>query len=132
MSVSDPIADMLTCIRNANRIHREEVLVPASRLKKGVADVLKREGFIADVRTVEDSAQGKLKIYLKYGADGEYVIHRIDRISKPGRRVYSGVGDIEPVFNGIGVSIVSTPAGILSDRECRERRVGGEVLCRVW
>jgi len=132
MSVSDPIADMLTCIRNANRIHRDSLLVPASKLKQGLAEVLKREGFIEDVRFLEESAQGKLKIYLKYGPDGETVIHAIDRVSRPGRRVYTGAEDIEPFRNGIGVRVVSTPAGILSDRECRERRVGGEVLCEVW
>ncbi len=132
MSVTDPIADMLTCIRNANRIHRDSVVVPASKVKTGIADVLKREGFIEDVRPVEDSTQGKLKIYLKYGEDGELVLHRIDRVSKPGRRIYAGVEDIKPVMRGIGLRIVSTPAGILSDRECREKRVGGEVLCEVW
>ncbi len=132
MSVSDPIADMLTCIRNANRIHRDSLLVPASKLKKGLAEVLKREGFIEDVRFLEESAQGKLKIYLKYGPDGEHVIHAIDRVSRPGRRVYAGAEGIVPFRNGIGVRVVSTPAGILSDRECRDRRVGGEVLCEVW
>jgi len=132
MSVSDPIADMLTIIRNANRIHRKEALVPGSRTKRGIAEVMKREGFLEDSRFVEDDKQGILKIYLKYGPDGEQVIHRIDRVSRPGRRVYAGVDDIETVLNGIGIAIVSTPEGILSDRECRERRVGGEVLCKVW
>jgi small subunit ribosomal protein S8 len=132
MSVSDPIADMLTCIRNANRIYRKEVLFPASKIKRGIADVLKREGFIEDVRHLEDSKQGMLKVYLKFGPDSEFVIHTIERVSKPGRRIYSGVEDIEPVLNGIGILVVSTPQGILSDRECRERRLGGEVLCRVW
>lgn len=132
MSCSDPIADMLTVIRNGNSIHRETVMVPASKLKQGVVDVMKREGFLEDVRFLDESAQGKLKIYLKYGPDGEQVIHRINRVSKPGRRVYAGVEDIKPVLRGIGVRILSTPAGILSDRECREKRVGGEVLCEVW
>jgi len=132
MSVSDPIADMLTCIRNANRIHRREVLVPASKIKRGIADVLKREGFIEDVRDLEDTKQGRLKIYLKYGPDREFVIHSIERVSRPGRRVYASVDEIDPVLEGMGVLVVSTPSGILSDRECRERRVGGEVLCKVW
>ena len=131
MSVTDPIADMLTCVRNANSIRRDTVLVPASKVKLGIAEVMKREGFIADVRPVEDSVQGKLKIYLKYGPDGEHVIHAIDRISKPGRRMYSGVEEIRPVLNGIGIQIISTPAGILSDRECREKHVGGEILCEI-
>ena len=132
MSCSDPIADMLTVIRNANSIYRKAAVVPASKLKQGVADVMKREGFIEDVRFLDESAQGKLKIYLKYGPDGEQVIHKIQRVSKPGRRIYAGVEDIKPVLRGIGVRIISTPAGILSDRECREKRVGGEVLCEVW
>ena len=132
MSVSDPIADMLTCIRNANRIHRESVLVPASRLKRGIAEVLKREGYLEDVRLLEESAQGKLKIYLKYGPDGEQVISNIGRVSRPGRRVYARVDEIVPVRHGIGIRVVSTPSGILSDRECRAQRVGGEVLCEVW
>ena len=132
MSITDPIADMLTCIRNANRIHRNSVEIPSSKIKEGIAEVLKREGFIREFKIMKEAVQARLRLYLKYGPDGEFVIHRIDRISKPGRRVYAKVKEIEPILNGMGISILSTPSGILSDRECRHRRVGGEILCNVW
>jgi small subunit ribosomal protein S8 len=133
MSQTDPIADFLTRIRNASRIKRDSVDVPASRLKRALAEALKSEGYIRDVKLLGDERhQGVLRLYLKYGADGERVINMIDRVSKPGRRVYTGAAAIPKVRNGLGVAFVSTPLGVLSDRECRAKNVGGEVLCTVW
>ena len=132
MSMTDPIADMLTRIRNAVRIDREEVTVPASKVKIGISEVLRREGFVDDFDVVDEHPQDQIRLKLKYGPDGEKIINKIERISKPGRRVYEPVSELEPVLNGLGISIVSTSSGILSDRECRDKRVGGEVLARVW
>jgi small subunit ribosomal protein S8 len=130
--MSDPVADMLTRIRNANTIKLAQVDVPHSRIKRGIADVLKQEGYIRDYRVIEDESQGMLRLYLKYGPDGEFVINKINRVSKPGRRVYRGVKEIQKVLNGLGISVVSTSRGILSDRRAREVGVGGEVLAEVW
>jgi small subunit ribosomal protein S8 len=132
MTMTDPIADMLTRIRNALMARRHEVSMPASRLKRDVADALKREGFIKDWGLEADGAQGKLTLKLKYGPDGERLINTIRRDSRPGRRMYRGSGEIERVLNGVGISIYSTPAGVLSDRECRARHVGGERLATIW
>jgi small subunit ribosomal protein S8 len=132
MSMTDPIADMLTRIRNANRIKLPQVDIPASSVKRGVADVLKKSGFIRDWRLIEDSKQGTLRVYLKYGPDGENVISVINRVSKPGRRVYRGIDEMPKVLNGLGISIVSTSKGILSDGDARQAHVGGEVLAEVW
>jgi small subunit ribosomal protein S8 len=132
MSMTDPVADMLTRIRNANRIKLPHIDVPASNLKRGIADVLKRTGFVRDFRVIEDSKQGSLRVFLKYGPDGEFVISRINRVSKPGRRVYRGVSELPKVLNGLGIAILSTSRGILSDHDAREARVGGEVLAEVW
>ena len=138
--MTDPIADMLTRIRNAVRIERAQVDMPSSKVKRGLAEVLKREGYIWDWR--EDEAQelagkrarpGKqLRIELKYGPNGERLIQHIRRVSKPGRRVYSGATDLRPVLNGLGISIISTSRGVISDREARQRKLGGEVLCELW
>lgn len=130
--MTDPIADMLTRIRNALSVRRESVSMPASRTKRDIADVLKREGFIHDFEITPDGVQGCLTLTLKYGPDGEEVIRNITRESKPGRRLYSKVGEIDRVLNGMGISIYTTPQGVLSDRECRERNVGGEKLATVW
>lgn len=130
--MTDPLADMLTRIRNACRNQRETVDMPASRLKTGVAEVLKREGFITDFATFDDAKQGVLRVYLKYGPRGEKVINELKRVSRPGCRRYAGVDDVPLVRNGLGIAVVSTPKGVLSDRECRAQRVGGEVLCTVW
>jgi small subunit ribosomal protein S8 len=130
--MTDPIADMLTRIRNAYRIGREKVDVPASRLKLGIAEALKREGYIADFSRYDDARQGVLRVYLKYGPRGEKVITDLKRVSKPSRRVYARADEIPVVRNGLGIAILTTPHGVLSDRECRKRRVGGEVLCTVW
>lgn len=131
MSMNDPIADMLTRIRNANAIRRDSVDVPRSKLKRGIADVLKREGFISDYLDIEAGPQSILRLRLKYGPERQRIIRRIERVSKPGRRVYSRVTDLESPVGGIGVFVVSTDKGVLSDREAREKMAGGEILCRV-
>ena len=132
--MTDPIADMLTCIRNAVRIERPQVELPLSKVKRGLAEVLKREGYIWDWREAqEDGAPAKqLLLQLKYGPNGERVIRHIRRVSKPGRRVYSQANSLRPVLNGLGISIISTSRGVISDREARQRNLGGEVLCEVW
>jgi len=134
MTMTDPIADMLTRVRNAVRNGSESVDMPTSNLKEAIAGVLKDEGYVRDFRVAE--AEGApvntLRIYLKYGPEGEKVITRIDRVSKPGARVYTAAGDIPRVLDGLGISIVSTSGGVVSDRKCRELNVGGEILCRVW
>ena len=132
--MTDPIADMLTSIRNAVRIERPRVEMPLSKVKCGLAEVLKREGYIWDWREEhEDGAPSKqLSIELKYGPNGERVIRHIRRVSKPGRRVYSPATALKPILNGLGISIISTSRGVISDREARQRNLGGEVLCEVW
>lgn len=130
--MTDPIADMLTRIRNGNSIHMKSVEMPASRMRVGIAEVLKQEGFIAGYEVREGRPSSTLTVILKYGVDGEIVIRSIDRISKPGRRIYASVDDLNPVLRGQGIQVVSTPKGILSDRQAREQRVGGEVLCKVY
>ncbi len=132
--MTDPIADMLTRIRNAVRIERPLVQMPHSKVKKGVAEVLKREGYIWDWREQEaEDAPGKeLMIDLKYGPNGERVIRHIKRVSKPGRRVYSRANALKPILNGLGISIISTSRGVVSDREARQKNLGGEVLCELW
>ncbi|QDS92944.1 30S ribosomal protein S8 [Roseimaritima multifibrata] len=129
--MTDPIADMLTRIRNAVRVERRFVDIPTSRVKRGVADVLKREGFIWDWKDVEESPANILRIELKYGPNGERVIQTIKRVSKPGRRLYSGSRELKPVLGGLGIRIISTSRGVMSDREARRDNVGGEVLAEV-
>lgn len=129
---SDTVADMLTRIRNAVRVQHKQVNVPSSRLKIGIAQVLKEEGYIEGYSSIEDGKQGILRIDLKYGARGEDVIRKIDRVSKPGCRVYRKVEDLPRVLDGLGIAIMSTNKGVLSDRACREKKVGGEVLCTVY
>ena len=128
---SDPIADMLTRIRNALRCRRRQVKIPASKIKVGIARVLKEEGYVDGFDLIEDTKQGVLRVDLKYGPRGEDVVHFLRRESKPGCRVYRGVGDLPRVMDGLGICVVSTPMGVLSDRQCREKKVGGEVLCTV-
>jgi small subunit ribosomal protein S8 len=130
--MTDPIADMLTRIRNAVAVERPHVEMPLSKVKRGVADVLKREGFIWDWSELESQPVNQLRIELKYGPNGERVIQRIRRISKPGCRVYSKARDLRPVLDGLGICILSTSRGVVSDREARQRNLGGEVLCEVW
>ncbi len=131
MTMTDPIADMLTRIRNGNTVNRKAVLVPASKLKAGIAAALKREGFIKDFTVVPGHVQGNIEITLKYGSDGEKVINEIKRVSKPSCRVYRGATEIKKVLNGFGAEIYSTTSGVLSDRECRDKKIGGEVLLTV-
>jgi small subunit ribosomal protein S8 len=131
MSLTDPIADMLTRIRNAARVRQEAVNIRASRICEGICRVLKEEGYIIDYKRVDDTKQGVLRVYLKYGPTGEDVISEIKRVSTPGRRVYMSVDDIPRPLGGMGISVVTTSKGVLSDRQCRELKVGGEVLCVV-
>ena len=131
MSLSDPIADMLTRIRNSYRSRQETVNVRASKICEGICQVLKTEGYINDYTRVEDGKQGILRVYLKYGPRGEQVMVELKRVSTPGRRVYSGTEDLPRPLAGMGISIISTSKGVLSDRQCRQENVGGEVLCTV-
>jgi small subunit ribosomal protein S8 len=131
MPLTDPIADMLTRIRNATRNKNKTVLCLNSRVCRGIADVLRDEGYILGYDLVEDGRHGQIRVKLKYGPRGEVLIHKLHRESKPGRRVYSGVGDIPRPLQGLGIAIVSTSRGVLSDRKCRTERVGGELLCVV-
>ena len=131
MNNQDPIADMLTRIRNANRVGRRMVLVPKSKICTGIAQALKDEGYIEDYDVIQDTAQGQIRVKLKYSMSGQKVIHTLDRFSKPGCRVYRKVDDLPKVLNGMGISIVSTSKGVMSDRRAREQNVGGELLCTV-
>ncbi len=131
MALSDPIADMLTRIRNATRNSAEQVRVLNSKVCRGIADVLQSEGYITGYDVIEDGKQGLIRIDLKYGPHGEQLIHVIQRESKPGRRVYTKVKDLPRPLAGLGIAILTTPKGVLSDRQCREQQVGGEMLCTV-
>lgn len=131
MNNQDPIADMLTRIRNANRVGRRMVLIPKSKICTGIAQVLKDEGYIEEYDVVDDGKQGQIRVKLKYALDGSKVIHAIDRASKPGRRIYHKVGELPKVLNGMGICVVSTSKGVMSDRKAREANVGGELLCVV-
>lgn len=131
MSLSDPIADMLTRIRNASRVGRQDVKVRASKICQGIAGVLKEEGYIDGFDRIDDGKQGLLRISLKYASGGESVITSIERSSKPGCRIYKGKDDLPRVMGGLGISIVSTSKGVMSDRKCRTENVGGELICTV-
>ena len=130
--MTDPIADMLTRIRNAVRVERPTVDMPLSKVKRGLAEVLKREGYIWDWEEVPGKPSHQIRIHLKYGPNGERVIRHIRRISTPGRRIYRGATMLKPVLGGLGISILSTSRGVISDREARQRKLGGEVLCELW
>ncbi|KQL41446.1 MULTISPECIES: 30S ribosomal protein S8 [Bacillaceae] len=132
MVMTDPIADMLTRIRNANMVRHEKLEFPGSNLKKEVAEILKREGFIRDVEYIEDDKQGIIRIFLKYGVNNERVITGLKRISKPGLRVYAKADEVPRVLNGLGVAIVSTSKGVMTDKEARQAKTGGEILAYVW
>ena len=132
MTMTDPIADMLTRIRNANTVKHETVDVPASNIKKEIVRILLEEGFVRGYDVIEDGKQGIIRIQLKYGQSGERVIQGIKRISKPGMRVYTNAYEVPKVLNGLGISIISTSKGILTDRQARKENVGGEVICYVW
>jgi len=130
--MTDPIADMLTRVRNAIHIERPFADVPLSKIKVGIAEALQREGYIWDFEIIEQKPQNVLRINLKYGPNGEWVVQQIARASTPGRRVYVGVDEIPNVLDGLGVSILSTNKGVLSSREAKKQGIGGELLCTVW
>ena len=132
MNNQDPIADMLTRIRNANRVGRRMVLIPKSKICLGIAQVLRDEGYIEEFDSIDDAThQGQIRVKLKYSLSGGKVIHVIDRASKPGCRVYRGVKELPQVLNGMGIAVVSTSKGVMSDRKAREANVGGELICTV-
>ena len=130
--VSDPVADFLTRIRNASRAEHEKVDIPSSKLKLRMAEILKDEGFIKNFRVIEDNKQGTLRVYLKYGAGSEKIISGIVRVSRPGRRIYVTKDKIPTILGGMGVAILSTSAGVMTDRQVKKQHLGGEVLAYVW
>ena len=132
MQISDVIADMLTRIRNANNAKHETVDIPASNMKKAIADILLAEGYIKSVQVIEDGKQGVIRVALKYGPGKSKVIHGLKRVSKPGLRIYAGCEDMPGVYNGLGIAIVSTSKGIMTDKKARKENVGGEILAFVW
>ena len=132
MQISDVIADMLTRIRNANNAKHESVDIPASNMKKAIADILLAEGYIKSVQVIEDGKQGIIRVTLKYEAGKQKVIHGLRRVSKPGLRIYSNCEDMPKVMNGLGIAIVSTSKGIMTDKAARKANVGGEILAFVW
>ncbi len=132
MSMTDPIADYLTRIRNATRVKHNKVDIPSSNMKRKMTRILKEYGFIKNYILIDDKKSGIIRIYLKYDEDGNSVIHGLKRVSTPGLRRYVGVKDIPRVYNNLGIAILSTPRGVISDRDAQKLRVGGEVLCYVW
>lgn len=132
MSMTDPVADMLTRIRNANMVKLQKVDIPSSNLKVNIANVLKQEGFIKNYKVISDNLQGVLRIYLKYIDEKDSVINEIKRVSKPGGRVYTKSEDIPVIKNGLGVAILSTSKGIITDNAARQAGVGGELICTIW
>jgi len=132
MSMTDPIADMLTRIRNAGHARFDKVDIPASRMKISLARIFKDEGFIKNYKVIKDNRQGILRVYLKYGDQQQSLIQGLRRVSKPGRRVYAGSEDLPRVQGGLGVAVISTSKGVVSDRQARKMQVGGEVLCEIW
>ena len=132
MTMTDPIADMLTRVRNANTVKHETVDVPASNIKKEIARILLEEGFVRGYDVIEDGKQGIIRIQLKYGQEGERVISGLKRISKPGMRIYANSEELPKVLNGLGIAVISTSHGILTDKQARQKNVGGEVICYVW
>lgn len=132
MSMSDPIADFLTRIRNAGMVYHDKVEIPASRVKKDMAELLKAEGFIKDVETIKDDKQGVIRLYLKYGPNRERVITGLKRISRPGLRVYAKKDEIPKVLGGLGIAVISTSKGIMTDKQARKEGLGGEVVCYIW
>ncbi|MBP3584316.1 MAG: 30S ribosomal protein S8 [Peptococcaceae bacterium] len=132
MVMTDPIADFLTRIRNANMVMHEKVEIPASKTKIALAEILKNEGFIKDYEQIEDGKQGVIRVYLKYGPNREKVISGLKRISKPGLKVYCKKDEIPKVLGGLGIAVISTSKGIMTDKEARKLGLGGEVICYVW
>jgi small subunit ribosomal protein S8 len=132
MSITDPLADMLTRVRNAGNAKLNSVDIPGSKIKAALANVLKEEGFIRNFKFIKDNKQGTIRIYLKYDKNERHAIYGLERISKPSRRVYVKGGDIKPVLNGMGISVLSTSRGILTDKKARQENLGGELLCKIW
>ncbi|WP_462268247.1 30S ribosomal protein S8 [Desulfobacter sp.] len=132
MATSDPIADMLTIIRNGGKAGLSKVDIPGSKIKREMVRVLKEQGYIKDYKFFEDETQGVIRVALKYVSEGEPTIFGIQRVSKPSCRVYAKSKDIKPVLNGLGISIISTSKGLMTDRQAKEAKVGGEILCNVW
>ena len=132
MTLSDPIADMLNRVRNAGKAKFNSLDIPGSKIKTEIAKVLKREGYIRNYKFVKDNKQGILRIYLKYDRNQKSAIYFLKRVSKPSRRVYVKSEDVEPIFNGTGISIISTSRGIMTDKEARAAKVGGEIICNIW
>ena len=132
MTMTDPIADMLTRIRNANLAGHDEVVVPSSKIKESIAVILKEEGYISGFEKIEDNKQGMLKISMKYGEDRAKVINGIKKISKPGLKVYAKADQIPRVLGGLGIAVISTSKGVISDVQARKEHIGGEVICYVW
>ncbi|MCI8335614.1 MAG: 30S ribosomal protein S8 [Peptococcaceae bacterium] len=132
MVVTDPIADFLTRIRNANMVYMDKVEIPGSKTKLGLANIMKAEGFVKDVEFIEDGKQGIIRVYLKYGANKERVITGLKRISKPGLRVYAQKDELPKVLGGLGIAVVSTSQGLMTDKQARKAGCGGEVLCYIW
>lgn len=130
--MTDPIADMLTRIRNAGTARFDKVDIPASRMKISLAKILKEEGFIKNYKVIKDTRQGILRVYLKYNEQQQSLIHGLRRVSKPGRRVYAGNEELPKVQGGLGVAVISTSKGVITDRQARKLQVGGEVLCEIW
>lgn len=132
MSMTDPLADMLTRMRNAGKAGFDKVDIPASRMKIALARIFKEEGFIKNYKVIKDNRQGLLRVYLRYDEHNQPLIQGIERVSKPGRRVYVGHEDLPRVQGGLGVAVISTPKGVVTDKQARKLKVGGEVLCQVW
>ncbi|MBI4914728.1 MAG: 30S ribosomal protein S8 [Acidobacteria bacterium] len=132
MTMTDPIADFLTRVRNAAQAGKDRCDVPASKLKLELAKIFQEEGFIRTFKVLEEGPQATIRLYLRYTSEGEPVIKGLDRVSRPGRRVYNGVDDLKQVRGGIGIAVVSTSRGLMTDARAREQRLGGEVMCRVW
>lgn len=132
MVVTDPIADFLTRIRNANMVYMDKVEIPASRTKIGMANILKEEGFIKDVEYIEDGKQGIVRLYLKYGSNKEKTVTGLKRISRPGLRVYARKDELPKVLGGLGIAVISTSSGLMTDKLARKQGLGGEVLCYIW
>jgi len=132
MVMTDPIADFLTRIRNANSVNHEKVEIPASRMKKTMAQILKDEGMIKDFEYIEDGRQGLLRVHLKYGPNKQKVITGLKRISRPGLRVYAKKDEVPRILGGLGIAIISTSQGVMTDKQARKRGLGGEVLCYIW
>ncbi len=132
MTMTDPVADMLTRIRNANTVSHESVTVPASKMKKSIAQILLDEGYIEGFKVINDNNQGSIEVQMKYAPTGERVISGIKKISKPGLKVYAKSSEVPKVLGGLGIAIISTSKGVISDKKARELGVGGEVICYVW